>query len=112
MHTELVSVTPFEVRLRVDHANAHLVTDQQKSRLTSAIQARRGDQVRVRIDVQERTVDTPASRQEQRQGAALARARNAIEADPNVRDLTDLFGAELVPDSVRPLAPDDGKPGR
>jgi DNA polymerase-3 subunit gamma/tau len=112
MHTELVSITPFEVRLRVDQVNAQLVTDQQRARLTQAIQARHGDQVRVRIDVQDRTGDTPAARQAQRQGEAMARAREAIESDPNVRDLTDLFGAELVPGSVKPMTPESGKRGQ
>jgi DNA polymerase-3 subunit gamma/tau len=109
MHSELVSMTPFEIRLRVSNADSHLVTEQLKSRLTAAIRAQRGPDIKVRIDVQDGTPDTPAARNEQRQGEAIAKARDAIESDPNVRELADMFGAELVPGSIRPVAPDAEK---
>lgn len=38
----------------------------------------------------------------------MERARRAIEADPNVRALSDLFGAELVPASIRPASQGSG----
>jgi DNA polymerase-3 subunit gamma/tau len=106
MHTSLVSATPFELRLSVAQANAHLVTEQQKSRLVAAIRERRGEEIKVRIDVLDGARDTLADRSEQQQGEALRRARDAIEADPNVRDLADMFGAELVPGSIRPVGPE------
>jgi DNA polymerase-3 subunit gamma/tau len=106
MHTSLVSATPFELRLSVAQANAHLVTEQQKGRLVAAIRERRGDDIRVRIDVLDDARDTPAGRSEQQQSEALRRARDAIEADPNVRDLADMFGAELVPGSIKPVGPE------
>ena len=108
MHTECASVTPFALRLTIDRSNAHLVTDQLRSRLAAAVQARLGDGVKVQIDVQEKTRDTVAARQEQRQGDAQRRAREAIESDPNVRDLAAVFGAEIVQDSIKPNAPDPG----
>jgi DNA polymerase III subunit gamma/tau len=48
-------------------------------------------------------LDTPASRQEARLQALQAAAEAAIDADPTVRTLRDVFGAELVRDSIRPI---------
>ncbi len=109
MHTECLSVTASDLRLSVDRSNAHLVTDQLRNRLAATIQARLGDQLRVQFDVRDSTQDTPAAHQVQRQSEALQRARQAIESDPNVRELADLFGAEIVPDSIKPPAADPGE---
>ena len=40
----------------------------------------------------------------------LEAARESLEADPNVRALKDMFGAELNPDSIELV--DDGRQGR
>lgn len=105
MHTALVSASPQELRLRLAAEDAYLLTEQLKARLVAAIRERRGSDVIVRIDLMGGTVDTPAARDVQRQDEALQRAQHSLESDPNVRDLADVFGAELVPGSVRALKP-------
>ena len=109
LHTQFVSLTPFDLHLSIDRGNSHLVTEQLMGRLTAAIQARLGEKIRVRLDVQDKAHNTPAAHNEQRKDEAQHRARMAIEADPNVRDLAEVFGAELVPDSIKPMVPDAGE---
>jgi hypothetical protein len=108
MHTQCVGRTPFELRLSVDRANSHLLTDQLRSRLTTAITDRLGESVAVKFEILDVAPDTPAARSEVAQGEALQRARQAIESDPNVRALSDVFGAELVPASIKPVGRGSG----
>jgi DNA polymerase-3 subunit gamma/tau len=109
MHTECTSLSAVELRLSVDRSNVHLLTEQQKSRLAAAILARLGGTIAVRFDVREAARDTAAVRDEQQTDEALRSARAAIEADPNVRELADMFGAELVADSIKPVTTGQGK---
>jgi len=108
MHTQLMARTPDELRLSIDRANAHLLTDQLRSRLSAAINERLGGTVVVKYETLDAAADTAATRSGIAQGEAMERARRAIEADPNVRALSDLFGAELVPASIRPASQGSG----
>lgn len=108
LHTQCLARTPVELRLSVDQASSHLLTEQVKSRLSAAITARLGETLTVRYTVQDAAPETAAARSERSQGEALQRARQAIETDPNVRALGDMFGAELVADSIRPVGQGNG----
>jgi DNA polymerase-3 subunit gamma/tau len=108
-HTGFVHRTPFELRLGIDRSNSHMMTEQLRNRLVGAIQARLGEKLNVRFDVRDRTEDTPAAHNERSTNQAQQQARRAIESDPNVRDLTELLGAELVPDSVKPMTSEPGE---
>jgi hypothetical protein len=50
--------------------------------------------------------ETVAARGARRAEQDLEQAKTAIETDPNVRKLVDLFGAEIDADSVRPAPPE------
>jgi len=82
-----------------------LMTEQLRNRLGAAIQAYLGEKLSIRFDVQDQISETPAARNERHRDEAQQQARRAIESDPNVRDLAELLGAEVVPDSVKPVAP-------
>ncbi len=110
MHAAFISRTPFELRLSVDAADSHLVTEQLKARFTAVIQDRLGEKINIRFEIRDRSRETPAARDEERRDAEQQRARRAIESDPNIRELTELLGAELVPDSIKPVVRDPGKP--
>ena len=103
MHTGFLGRTPFELRLGIDRTGSHLLTDQLKGRLSTAISERLGAAVTLRFETRETAADTPAARSGLAQEEAVQRARRAIEADPNVRALGDELGAELVPASIRPV---------
>ena len=105
----LESSTPFELSLSLDERNQHLLTDQLKSRLIDALRARLGAGLNVSFTMREHDGDTVAARDARRAEQDLEQAKTAIEADPNVRKLVDLFGAEIDTDSVRPAPPESSR---
>jgi len=106
MHTECKHVSRQAIDLSVTRENAHLATEQLCKRLATAVQARLGADVQVRINVCDgQAGDTLATRQEHEQNAAMQHARQAIETDQNVRDMESLFRAEVVVESIKPAAP-------
>ena len=100
-HCALVSQSPFDIRLTLDKRNGHLLTDNLRGRLTVALQERLGSTVKVLYAIAEVPQDTPAARLTQTDDADLRQARERIAADSNVRQMTELFGAEVIPESVR-----------
>jgi DNA polymerase-3 subunit gamma/tau len=104
----LESATATDLRLVVLRQNAHLLTDNLQRRVTAAVQERLGAGVKVHFAVREQATggtDTAASREAREAEAGLARARADLEADPNVRQLAEQFGARVVPGSVRLTRP-------
>lgn len=47
--------------------------------------------------------ETPIQEQARRSDEKLEAARESLEADPNVKALRDMFGAQLNPDSIEPI---------
>jgi hypothetical protein len=78
-----------------------LLTDNLRSRLTAAIQDRLGSTVKVLYAIAEAPPETPATQQAKTDDDDLRQARERIAADSNVRQMTELFGAEVIPESVR-----------
>jgi DNA polymerase-3 subunit gamma/tau len=79
-----------------------LLTDKLKSRLVMAIQDRVGEGVRVHVEVVEKATKTVAARTAKQTAKTLQETKRAIQEDPNVRDLVDMFGAEVISESIRP----------
>ncbi|MBL8224432.1 MAG: DNA polymerase III subunit gamma/tau [Chromatiales bacterium] len=103
-NSALESATPFELRLVVLKRNAYLLTDNLRNRVVAAVQARLGPAVKVQFTLREQAagdVDTAAGRAARSAEEEQARARAELAADPNVRQMEALFGARLVPESVR-----------
>ena len=97
----LASQSPAELRLTLDKRNSHLLTDNLRNRLTAALLERLGSAVKVRFAIAEATPDTAAARQAQGEELELREARAHLAADSNMQQLAEMFGAEVVPDSVR-----------
>jgi len=100
-HCALVAQSPFDIRLTLDKRNGHLLTDNLRGRLTVALQDRLGSSVKVAYAIAEAAQETPATRQAKTDDDDLRQARERIAADSNVRQMTELFGAEVIPESVR-----------
>jgi DNA polymerase-3 subunit gamma/tau len=104
VNSALESATPFELRLVVLKRNAYLLTDKLRNRVVAAVRERLGPAVKVQFIVREQAVgdeDTAAGRAARSAEEEQARARAELAADPNVRQMEALFGARLVPESVR-----------
>jgi DNA polymerase-3 subunit gamma/tau len=111
VHTEFAALTPFDLRLSLDRSNAHLLTDQLRARFATAVRARLGSDIKVHFEVSDTTADTLAGREARQVEEQRQAARRAIDQDPNVREMMDIFGASVVPDSVRPV-PGSGQESR
>ncbi len=100
-HCALAAQSPFEVRLTLDKRNAHLLTENLRGKLTTAVQERLGATVKVLYSMADAAQETPAGRQARNDADELRQARERIAADSNLRQMTELFGAEVIPESIR-----------
>ena len=96
--------TPFELCLSLNERNQHLLTDQLKPRLIDALKPRLGKGLKVSFTIREHIGDTVATQEARQAEQHMQKAKTAIETDPNVRKLVDLFGAEVDTESVRPAS--------
>jgi len=107
----LAAQSPTELRLSIESRNAHLLTESLKSRVTAAVSGVLGAGRRLDFSVDKGVSDTAAARQARSEDEKQRKARDAIAADENVRAMGELFGAEVVADSVRPSpSASSGKP--
>jgi DNA polymerase-3 subunit gamma/tau len=93
------------VRLRLDPAGDTFNRPQLVQKLTQALSQHFGEPVRVEIGLGDAGVSdaTPARQQAQAADERLKAAEQAIEGDPAVRAMRDVFGATVQPGSVKPL---------
>jgi DNA polymerase-3 subunit gamma/tau len=93
------------VRLRLDPAGDTFNRPQLVQKLTQALSQHYGGPVRVEIGLGDAAaVDaTPARQQAQAADERLKAAEQAIDGDPTVRAMRDVFGATVQPGSVKPL---------
>ncbi|MGI9343599.1 MAG: DNA polymerase III subunit gamma/tau [Gammaproteobacteria bacterium] len=106
-NSALQSCSPFELRLGVERRNEHLLTDNLKSRLAVAVQGRIGGGINVMFSVTDAALDTIAGQVAEAAEEDIRNARDTIQNDPDVQQIVDAFGGEVVPDSIRPVRPDD-----
>jgi DNA polymerase-3 subunit gamma/tau len=79
----------------------HLNTQQLRSRLEAALRDQYGRDVRLAISVGQPSRPTPAEMRRANESARMREAREAIEADPNVKAMQAAFDATLEADSIR-----------
>jgi DNA polymerase-3 subunit gamma/tau len=89
--------------LRLDNRSESYLTRDRQDTLAKALSERFGEPLKVDISVGEAEQETPVQAERRRESEELDAARAGLEADPNVQALKDMFGAELVADSVLPL---------
>ena len=102
-HCMLVSLTGDVVKLRLDAANAHFRRAQLEDKLVQALSRHFGRTLRLEITEGEPAVMTPARHQAQAADERLKAAEQAIESDPAVRAMREVFGATVKPGSIKPL---------
>jgi DNA polymerase-3 subunit gamma/tau len=102
-HCTLVSRKGDVVRLKLDRAGEDFRRPQVEQRLAQALEKYYGAAVRLEIAVSDGVEVTPARLQAQAADERQRAAEQAIESDANVRALREIFGATVVPGSVKPL---------
>jgi DNA polymerase-3 subunit gamma/tau len=101
-HTTFAGRQGNKVQLVLDADGEHFRRPQLEEKLAQALSAYFGEPVRLELSVADRALDTLARQQKAAADDRVQQARAAIENDPNVRAMRDMFGATVTPDSVRP----------
>ncbi|MDZ7825634.1 MAG: DNA polymerase III subunit gamma/tau [Gammaproteobacteria bacterium] len=90
------------LHLILDARAETLLADVHIGRLQDALERLHGGHWKVRIEVGDPDGETPARRQERQRDERQQRAVAAIEQDPHVRQLLEVFGGEIQSGSIRP----------
>jgi len=102
-HCVLVGRKDGVVRLALDRSGEDFRRPQVEQRLALALEQYYGAPVRLDIVVSDAVDVTPARLQAQAADQRQRAAEQAIESDANVRAMREIFGATVVPGSVKPL---------
>lgn len=92
------------VYLSLDSRSESYLTREREQKLAAALSNYFGEKLKVDIAVGDVEKETPVQTEKRMEVEEIDAARAGLEADPNVRALKDMFGAELVADSVEPLS--------
>ncbi len=90
------------IRLALDRSKAHLLTDRLRATLEKALAAHYGVPLKLKVEVSEQAGPSPAAKQAEAAASRESELREAIEGDPHVNALREAFGAEMLPDTLRP----------
>ena len=102
-HCELSERSESAVRLRLSPVHKHLLGKPQQDKLQAELQNWYGRPLRLEIDVAEPETETPAERSRNMQRERQERAIASIEQDPFVRDVVDLFDANIDESTIKPV---------
>ena len=103
-HCELLSMDQGNVHLRLPPAHRHLIMKAAQDRLQQALGDYCRAPVQLRIEVAEVSTMTPAALRQQEREALQDRAVAAIEQDPFVQDVIEIFDATLIESSIKPIS--------
>jgi DNA polymerase-3 subunit gamma/tau len=103
-HCSLLVKEGNRIRLLLDDSGEPFRRPALEDKLAQALSTHYGAAVKLEIEVSHHaaTIDTPARRQQAQAQDRLQAARVAIESDPNVQAMRDIFGATIQPESIKP----------
>jgi DNA polymerase-3 subunit gamma/tau len=101
-YCELKRVAGAVVELTVPAMHKHLLEKSYQEKLAAAVRECLGQPLRLMFAVGETTGQSAAEIEERERQAKQARAVQAIESDPFVRDVVENFDARLVQSSIKP----------
>ena len=91
------------IRLSLDGRAESYLTRSRQTAIADAMSQHFGEDLKVDISIGTVEAETPVQKEAREDSEAIDLARAGLEADPNVKALKDMFGAELVADSVQPI---------
>tara|TARA_R110000868_G_scaffold8205_6_gene42693 strand:+ start:7168 stop:8778 length:1611 start_codon:yes stop_codon:yes gene_type:complete len=100
-HCAFVSNIDDTIILHVDPSHAAMSSDKQKNRIQDALSEYYGKTIRLKIEVIETSVETPAKQVKRQKDEAKQAVKTELENDPNVQNLMSQFGATLSEDSIK-----------
>ncbi|MDK9725721.1 MAG: DNA polymerase III subunit gamma/tau [Sterolibacteriaceae bacterium MAG5] len=102
-HCELARLADDEIVLRLPPAHKHLQGKAQQDKLHAELQVHYGRHLRLVIELAEAAGETPAERTKNERRERQERAVEAIEQDPFVREVIDLFDASIDESTIKPV---------
>ncbi len=102
-HCELTQLTGTAILLRLSPVHKHLLGTVQQDKLQAELQSHYGRKLRLEIEVAEPASVTPAERSRTAQRERQDRAIAAIEQDPFVREVVDLFDASIDESTIKSI---------
>jgi DNA polymerase-3 subunit gamma/tau len=92
------------VYLCLDGRSESLLTSSRQAALAKALTTHFGESLKVDIAVDAVEAETPLQEEARKIDEGRDAAQAGLEADPNVKALKDMFGAQLIPDSVEVIS--------
>jgi len=89
--------------LILDPGHKHLLTSRAQENLQKAIQTYRGASLKLVINSEKLTTDTPAVLVTKERADKQQAAMDAIHSDDNIQALKEHFGARIMPGTIEPL---------
>ena len=92
------------IHLAVDASHRHFLNDSRRLELQKALSTFLDTAIELKIDIAQAALQfTPARIQQMRRDARFKEAERAIQTDPALKNLIDLFAADITPGSIEPL---------
>ena len=88
------------VYLALDSRSKSYLTTPRKDAVAAALSEHFDEKLRIEITLDDCAADTPVQAEERRENEKRAAAATSLEADPNVKAMQEMFGAELNHDSI------------
>ncbi len=101
-HCELISFDENSISLSVPEAQKHLLLPNYQEKLSSAINQHFAKKIKLQFSVGG-TGNTPAQQISQEKAQAQSTAETAIDNDSFVQALISDFGAQIIPNSIKPI---------
>lgn len=101
-HCELISYDENSISLSVPEAQKHLLLPNYQEKLAGAISQYFDKKIKLQFSIGG-TGNTPAKQISQEKAHAQADAESAIEDDNFVQSLINDFGAQIIPNSIKPI---------
>ncbi|MGD9842189.1 MAG: DNA polymerase III subunit gamma/tau [Steroidobacteraceae bacterium] len=104
-HCNLQARLPGRVQLLLDKDGEHLRRPAVEQKLRLALSGVLAEEIKLEFinPASTEVADTPAKRQQAAVAERLQAATQAINADPNVKQMMDLFGAVVQPETIKPI---------
>ena len=100
---ELTAYDEHSISLSVPESQKHLLSPNYQEKLSGAITQHYGKRIRLQFSIGG-TGNTPAKQMSQEKAHAQANAESAIEEDSFVQALINDFGAQIIPNSIKPIS--------
>ena len=96
------------VYLGLDPRSESMLTKQRKDAIAASLSDHFGEKLVVDIALGSEAAETPIQQESRMADERLEEARQSLEADPNVKSLKEMFGAELKTDTIEIIPGDKG----